>query len=126
MSLSGRLQARELTDEVQAISDFQKDMIAASEAMAPAAQQLQQQKWKDAIPNEQKALQYLLRAEATFRQIQVAFGSEAVAAEAVAAARRAIWRRCSIWNSIPRRTSTRRSRRDPRAPSRRRRKSTMR
>src|SRR5471032_2782 len=75
VSLSGRLQARELTDEVQAISDFQKDMIAASQAMAPAAQQLQQEKWKDAIPNEQKALQFLLRAEATFRQIQVAFGS---------------------------------------------------
>jgi hypothetical protein len=74
MSLSGRLQARELTDAVQAISDFQKDMTAASQVMAPAAQQLQQQKWKDAIPNEQKALQYLLRAEATFRQIQVAFG----------------------------------------------------
>ncbi len=76
VSLSGRLEARELTDEVQAISDFQKDMIAASEAMAPAAQQLQQQKWKDAIPNEQKALQSLLRAEATFRQIQVAFGAQ--------------------------------------------------
>ena len=75
VSLSGRLQARELTGEVQAISDFQKDMIAASQAMAPAAQQLQQQKWKDAIPNEQKALQSLLRAEATFRQIQVAFGA---------------------------------------------------
>jgi hypothetical protein len=30
--------------------------------------------WKDAIPLEQKALQALLRAEATFRQIQVAFG----------------------------------------------------
>ena len=75
VTLSGRLQARELTDEVQAISDFQKDMIAASAAMAPAAQQLQQQKWKDAIPNEQKALQFLLRAEATFRQIQVAFGA---------------------------------------------------
>ena len=74
VTLSGRLQARELTDEVQAISDFQKDMLAAAQAMAPAAQQLQQQKWKDAIPNEQKALQYLLRAEATFRQIQVAFG----------------------------------------------------
>jgi hypothetical protein len=43
--------------------------------MAPAAQQLQQQKWKDAIPNEQKALQFLLRAEATYRQIEVAFGS---------------------------------------------------
>ena len=75
VSLSGRLQARELTDEVEAISDFQKDMIAASAAMAPAAQQLQQEKWKDAIPNEQKALQFLLRAEATFRQIQVAFGA---------------------------------------------------
>ena len=75
VSLSDRLEARELTDEVKAISDFQKDMIAASEVMAPAAQQLQQQKWKDAIPNEQKALQFLLRAEATFRQIQVAFGA---------------------------------------------------
>src|SRR5471030_52079 len=75
VSLSGRLQARELTDEVQAIGDFQKDIIAASEAMAPAAQQLQREKWKDAIPNEQKALQFLLRAEATFRQIQVAFGA---------------------------------------------------
>src|SRR3984893_1982334 len=75
VTLSGRLQARELTDAVQAISDFQKDMMAASQAMAPAAQQLQQQKWKDAIPNEQKGLQDLLRAEATFRQIQVAFGA---------------------------------------------------
>jgi hypothetical protein len=75
MTLSGRLRARELTDAVQAISDFQKDMIAAAKAMEPAAQQLQQEKWKDAIPNEQKALQFLLRAEATFRQIEVAFGS---------------------------------------------------
>src|SRR6202451_884897 len=49
-------------------------MLAASASMEPAAQQLQQQKWKDAIPNEQKALQFLLRAEATFRQIKVAFG----------------------------------------------------
>jgi hypothetical protein len=74
VTLSGRLQARELTSEVQAISAFQKDMLAAAQAMAPAAQQLQQEKWKDALPNEQKALQSLLRAEATFRQIQVAFG----------------------------------------------------
>ena len=75
VSLSGRLQARELTEEVHAINDFQKDMVAASEAMAPAAQQLQHGKWQDAIPNEQKALQFLLRAEATFRQIEVAFGA---------------------------------------------------
>jgi hypothetical protein len=76
VTLSGRLEARELTDEVKAIGDFQKDMLAASQAMEPAAHQLQQQKWKDAIPNEQKALQSLLRAEATFRQIQVAFGAQ--------------------------------------------------
>ena len=75
LTLSGRLRARELTDEVQAINDFQRDMVAAAQAMEPAAQQLQQQKWKNAIPNEQKALQFLLRAEATFRQIEVAFGA---------------------------------------------------
>ncbi|HTC63860.1 MAG TPA: hypothetical protein VK709_13535, partial [Candidatus Saccharimonadales bacterium] len=56
-------------------NSFVKDMNAAASAMGPAAQQLQQQKWKDALPSEQKALQNLLRAEATFRQIQVAFGS---------------------------------------------------
>jgi hypothetical protein len=76
VSLSRRLEARELTDEVKAIDAFQKDMLAASQAMTPAAQQLHEQKWKDAIPNEQKALQFLLRAEATFRQIQVAFGAQ--------------------------------------------------
>ncbi len=76
VSLSRRLEARELTDEVKAIDDFQKDMLSASQAMTPAAQQLHEQKWKDAIPNEQKALQFLLRAEATFRQIQVAFGAQ--------------------------------------------------
>ena len=32
--------------------------------------------WKDALEPEQKALQHLLRAEATFRDIQVAFGSK--------------------------------------------------
>jgi len=74
MTLSGRLEARELTDEVEAINDFQKDMIAAAEAMTPAARDLQHEGWKEALPSEQKALQYLLRAEATFRQIQVAFG----------------------------------------------------
>ena len=52
-------------------------MNAAAEAMRPSRRSsLQQQKWTDAIPSEQKALQNLLRAEATFRQIQVAFGAQ--------------------------------------------------
>ena len=43
--------------------------------MGEAAESLKAQKWKDAIPPEQKALQHLLRAEATRRDIQVAFGA---------------------------------------------------
>ena len=74
-SLAGRMQSRELSKENEEFNSFVKDMNAAAEAMGPAAEKLQQQKWKDALPSEQKALQNLLRAEATFRQIQVAFGS---------------------------------------------------
>src|SRR5258707_11448302 len=74
-SLAGRMQSRELSQQNEEFNSFVKDMNAAAAAMGPAAEQLQQQKWKDAMPSEQKALQNLLRAEATFRQIQVAFGS---------------------------------------------------
>jgi hypothetical protein len=75
LSLVGRLERRELTEENEEFSGFQKDMNAAAEAMSPAAEKLQWQRWHDAIPDEQKALQHLLRAEATFRRIEVAFGS---------------------------------------------------
>ncbi len=75
LSLAGRLERRELTEENAEFSSFQKDMGDAAQAMDPAAKALQQQKWRDAMPQEQKALQSLLRAEATFRQIEVAFGS---------------------------------------------------
>jgi hypothetical protein len=75
LSLAGRLEARDLTRENKEFSSFQTEMTAAADAMAPAASRLQQQKWQEAIPEEQKALQHLLRAEATFRQIEVAFGS---------------------------------------------------
>jgi len=74
-SLAGRMQSRELSQENDEFNSFVKDMNAAAEAMGPASEKLQQQKWRDALPDEQKALQNLLRAEATFRQIQVAFGS---------------------------------------------------
>jgi hypothetical protein len=75
MSLTGRLQMRDLTDANEQFSGFQKEMSAAADAMTPAATKLSQSQWKEALPDEQKALQHLLRAEATFRQIQVAFGS---------------------------------------------------
>ena len=73
-SLAGRMQSRELSQENEEFNGFVKDMNAAADAMGPASEKLQQQKWQDALPDEQKALQHLLRAEATFRQIQVAFG----------------------------------------------------
>src|SRR3984893_7971373 len=75
LSLAGRLQRRELSDANQEFSDFERDMTEAAKAMAPAADRLQQQKWAEALPDEQKALQHLLRAEGTFREIQVAFGA---------------------------------------------------
>jgi len=75
ISLAGRLEMRGLIEQNDEFTGFQKDMNAAAEAMGPASQKLQQQKWKEALPDEQKALQYLLRAESTFRQIQVAFGN---------------------------------------------------
>jgi hypothetical protein len=75
ISLAGRLEMRGLIAQNDEFTGFQKDMNLAAEAMGPASQKLQQQKWKEALPDEQKALEYLLRAEATFRQIQVAFGN---------------------------------------------------
>jgi hypothetical protein len=74
VSLANRLQMRGLNGGNEEFDSFQKNMNAAANAMTPAADMLRGEKWKDAIPHEQQALQYLLRAEATFRQIEVAFG----------------------------------------------------
>ena len=74
LALSARIESRDLSGATEEFSGFDKDMQAAAEAMAPSAEKLQATQWKDALPLEQKALQALLRAEATFRKIQVAFG----------------------------------------------------
>jgi len=73
-SLADRMKARQLAGTNAAFTSFVKDMEAAVAAMTPAAGELKGQKWNTALPPEQKALQYLLRAEATFRDIQVSFG----------------------------------------------------
>jgi hypothetical protein len=74
LALSTRMESRDLSSANEEFNSFQKDMIEAANAMAPSSDKLKQMQWHDAIPLEQRALQYLLRAEATFRQIQVAFG----------------------------------------------------
>jgi hypothetical protein len=74
MALSVRMQSRDLSQANEEFSDFDKDMQDAAKAMLPSAEKLGQTQWKDAMQWEQKALQALLRAEATFREIEVAFG----------------------------------------------------
>ncbi|MCU1251514.1 MAG: hypothetical protein JWQ49_4543 [Edaphobacter sp.] len=76
MALSARMQSRDLSAANEEFTGFEKDMQTAAEAMAPSADKLKGMQWKDAMPLEQKALQALLRAEATFRKIQIAFGQQ--------------------------------------------------
>jgi hypothetical protein len=73
-ALSIRMQSRDISEANEEFTNFDKDMQDAAAAMAPSAKKLKSMKWKDALPLEQKALQALLRAEATFRNIEVAFG----------------------------------------------------
>ena len=76
-TLSERIQRRALTSRDQEFQKLSDNLIKAIEAMTPAHQMLAQEKPKDAVSPEQTALQYLMRAEAYFRQIQVAWGNSA-------------------------------------------------
>ncbi len=76
LSLAQRMKARKVGGATDAFAAFAKDMEAAAKAMGPAAENLKDLKWKDALPHEQQALQHLLRAEARFREIQVAYGQQ--------------------------------------------------
>jgi hypothetical protein len=69
------MKARQIEGAGDSFKSFVDDMDKAVESMGPASDKLKGAKWQDALAPEQKALQYLLRAEATFRDIQVAFGS---------------------------------------------------
>ena len=74
LALSARMQSRDLSQANEEFNSFDKDMEQAAAGMQPAADKLKAMQWQNAMPIEQKVLQALLRAEATFRQIQVAFG----------------------------------------------------
>ncbi len=76
LALAARMDSRDLSSANEEFNSFGKDMQSAAAAMTPSADKLKQMQWHDAIPAEQKALQYLLRAEATFRKIEVAFGQQ--------------------------------------------------
>ncbi|HXA03783.1 MAG TPA: hypothetical protein VNY30_03050, partial [Bryobacteraceae bacterium] len=75
-SLAERMGARDLGSANPAFKSFADDMAQAIEAMGPAIDKLRAGDYQDALAPEQKSLQYLSRAEATFRDIQVAFGNQ--------------------------------------------------
>lgn len=74
-ALAQRMGNRELVDTSSEFQKFSEAMNEASQLMSAAVDKLRPAKWQDALSPEQKALQTLLRAEAMFRDIQVAFGN---------------------------------------------------
>lgn len=84
-TLSERIQRRALTSRDKEFQKLADNLLKAIEAMTPAHQMLSQEKPKEAITPEQTALQHLMRAEAYFRQIQVAFGNGGGGGNAVGA-----------------------------------------
>jgi hypothetical protein len=71
-----RIRARQLANRNETIEAMAKDMTEAANAMMPAVDALRNSKFKDALPHEQKALQYLQRAEARRKEIEVAMGQQ--------------------------------------------------
>ena len=75
-TLAARISRRELTDVNEEFEQLVENLRIAVKAMEPAANQLGEQKFQQALSPEQTALQHLLRAEALFQDIQVAFGNQ--------------------------------------------------
>lgn len=69
-TLVERAKARELTGD-ENVGKFVKSLEEATKSMRPASEALDKQDLEVAVKHEQQALQHLLRAEATFREIQV-------------------------------------------------------
>ncbi|MFL6447614.1 MAG: hypothetical protein ACJ746_07975 [Bryobacteraceae bacterium] len=72
--LAERMGNREMGSSGPEFQQFSKLMTQASSDMGSAVEQLRPGKWRESLVPEQKALGSLLRAEALFRDIQVAFG----------------------------------------------------
>lgn len=75
-SLAERIRARNIDNSSPEFKIFTEYMDKASQSMKTATEHLRPGRWNDAMPSEQKSLQALLRAEAAFRDIRVAFGSQ--------------------------------------------------
>ncbi|MGB9457229.1 MAG: hypothetical protein WCB12_14375 [Bryobacteraceae bacterium] len=87
-SLAQRMKARQMEEAGDSFKSFVANIEQAAGAMGPAAGKLRIAKWQDALAPEQKALQYLLRAESVFRDIQVAFGQSGAGGGGISGATR--------------------------------------
>ncbi len=65
-----------LLDEQSDFAKLVEHLEQAQKEMEAAITELKPQRGKEALPPEQRALQQLLRADAIFREIQVAFGNQ--------------------------------------------------
>src|SRR6185295_14981185 len=73
-TLVERMSRRGLTNQDKMIKQMADNLKSAIEQMGPAAEQLRAEKPETAEPFEQKALQFLMRADALFTEIQVTQG----------------------------------------------------
>lgn len=73
-SLADRVQRRALTGLDQDIRKFSENLAQAVQAMVPAHQSLSKRDPDGAVPHQQRALQYLMRAETFYKEVQVARG----------------------------------------------------
>ena len=74
-SLADRVQRRALTGLDQDIQKFAENLVQAIQFMVPAHESLSQRDPDEAVPHQQRALQYLMRAETFYKEIQVARGA---------------------------------------------------
>lgn len=72
-TLADRMRSRELSSNSAEFEEFSKQMDRASAEMANTAGQLKAGAWQKALGPGQKSLQALTRAEALFKDIQIAY-----------------------------------------------------
>ncbi|MCZ6751213.1 MAG: hypothetical protein O7E51_05205 [Acidobacteria bacterium] len=75
-TLASRVSRRLLGGVNEEFGKLVENLKKAAESMASAAGYLEKQEFREALSPEQTALQHLMRAEAMYREIQVAFGSQ--------------------------------------------------
>ncbi|HLE19900.1 MAG TPA: DUF4175 family protein, partial [Vicinamibacteria bacterium] len=73
-TLLRRMTTRGILEGESEFGQIAASLRVAVEAMSPAEEKLLESKPEEALPYEQRALQYLQRAEAVFREVQVSFG----------------------------------------------------